>query len=134
MSSQVVTYALDDSTTVSFEIEPAPGFRPAGSGQALARIRDAVAPAVEAAKTVLDKAKEICPDEIELTFGIKVSGGADWLIAKSAGEASFEIKLKWTPGDGHGVPQPAEPNRAPLEKAEAARDDPAEEKATDSSP
>jgi hypothetical protein len=33
--------------------------------------------AVEAAKAVLDKVKEARPDEVELKFGIKVSGGAN---------------------------------------------------------
>lgn len=96
MSTQVVTYALDDATSVSFEIEPTGGFRPASAGEVIGRVRDAVGPAVEAAKAVLDKVKEARPDEVEVTFGVKVSGGAQWLIAKSAGEASFEITMTWT--------------------------------------
>jgi hypothetical protein len=100
--SQVATYQLDDATTVTFEIEPADGFRPAGPGQIAGRVREAVGPAVEAAKEVLDKVKELRPDEVEVTFGIKVSGGAQWLVAKAVGEASFEIKLTWSPGpDSH---------------------------------
>ena len=97
MATQVVTYQIDDSTKVRFEVEPVEGFRPAGAGQIAGRVRDAVAPAVDAAKAVLDKVKEVSPDEIEVRFGVKVSGGADWFVAKSAGEASFEIKLTWTP-------------------------------------
>ena len=96
MSTQVVTYALDDSTSVSFEIEPTGGFRPAGAGEVIGRVRDAVGPAVDAAKVVLDKVKEARPDEVKVTFGIKVSGGTQWLIASSAGEASFEITLTWS--------------------------------------
>ena len=118
MSSQVVTYQVDDSTTVSFEIEPVAGFRPAASpNEIVGKVRSAVGPAVEAAKEVLDKVKEICPDEIELTFGIKVSGGADWLIAKAAGEASFEIKLTWSPNDKAASGHPEED---PVPKLEAA--------------
>jgi hypothetical protein len=33
MSAQVVTYRVDDATTVKFEIEPLEGFRPAGPGR-----------------------------------------------------------------------------------------------------
>ena len=125
MSSQIVTYQVDDSTTVSFEIEPVAGFRPAASpSEIVGKVRSAVGPAVEAARIVLDKVKEISPDEIELTFGIKVSGGADWLIAKAAGEASFEIKLTWSPHDKpvseHGDKEAAaEPGAAevPVERA-----------------
>src|SRR5215469_18471243 len=97
MPNQVATYQVDDSTMVMFEVEPTEGFRPAGVGQVAGRVRDAVGPAVDAARAVLDKVKEIGPDEVEVRFGVKVSGGADWLVARSAGEASFEIKLTWTP-------------------------------------
>jgi Trypsin-co-occurring domain 1 len=101
--TQVVTYQVDDLTKVRFEVEPVEGFRPAGAGQIAGRVRDAVAPAVDAAKAVLDKVKEVRPDEIEVRFGVKVSGGADWFVAKSAGEASFEIKLRWTPNGEHSA-------------------------------
>ena len=95
--SQVVTYQLDDSTTVMFEVEPNDTFRPASAGQLAGRVREAVGPAVEAAKEVLDRVKELRPNEVEVSFGIKVSGGAQWLVAKAAGEASFEITLTWSP-------------------------------------
>jgi hypothetical protein len=51
---------------------------------------------VEAAKAVLDKVKEVRPNEVELKFGIKVSGGANWLVAKATGEANFQITLTWS--------------------------------------
>jgi hypothetical protein len=95
MSTQIVSYQLDDSTTVRFEIEPPPGFRPAGAEEIADPVREAVGPAVEAAKTVVDKVKEARPDQVELRFGIKVSGGANWLVAKAADEANFEISLTW---------------------------------------
>lgn len=96
MSSQVVTYEVDDSTRVSFEIEPTVGFRSAGgAGEVLGRVQDAVAPAIEAAKAVLDKVKEVQPDQVELRFGVKVSGAANWLVAKAVGEGNFEVTLTW---------------------------------------
>jgi hypothetical protein len=96
MSTQVVTYRVDNATTVRFEIEPSEGFRPASPDEVLGRVRDAVGPAAQAAKAVLDKVKEARPDEVELKFGIKVSGGANWLVAKTAGEANFEVSLTWS--------------------------------------
>jgi hypothetical protein len=96
MSAQVVTYRVDDTTTVKFEIESSEGFRPAGPDEVVGRVRDAVGPVVEAAKAVLDKVKEARPDGVELKFGIKVSGGANWLVAKAAGEGNFEISLTWS--------------------------------------
>lgn len=96
MPSQVVTYLVDEDTTVKFEVEPIEGFLPAGPDEILGRVKEAVGPAVEAAKAVLYKVKEVRPNEIELKFGIKVSGGANWLVAKAAGEANFEITLTWS--------------------------------------
>lgn len=52
MSSKIVTYQVDESTMVNVEIEPPEGFSPAGPEQVLGRVRDAVGPAVEAAKAV----------------------------------------------------------------------------------
>jgi Trypsin-co-occurring domain 1 len=97
MASQVVTYRLDESTLVRFEVEPPEGFHPAGPDQIAGRVREAIGPAVEAAKTVLEKVKEIAPDQVELKFGVKVSGGAQWLVAKAAAEGNFEITLSWHP-------------------------------------
>ena len=97
MPIEVATYKVDDSTTVMFEVEPSADFRPAGPGQVAGRVQEAVGPAVEAAKAVLDKVKDLGPDQVEVKFGVKVSGGAQWLVAKAAGEASFEITLTWSP-------------------------------------
>ena len=96
LSSEVVTYQLDDAMQVRFEIEPPEGFRPAGAWEVFGRVREAVAPAIEAAREVLEKAKEIRPDGVEVRFGVKVSGGANWLVAKVAGEGNFEITLTWS--------------------------------------
>jgi|SRR5215469_15237917 len=95
MSSQVVAYQVDDAITVKLEIEPAEGFQPAAPGEILGRVQEAVTPAVEAAKAVLEKVKEARPDQIELKFGVKASGEAKWLVAKAAGEANFEVTLTW---------------------------------------
>jgi hypothetical protein len=97
MAATVVSYALDDDTVVRFEIEPSADFRPAGPDEIAGRIREAVAPAVEGAWAVLEKVKETAPREIEVKFGIKVSGTANWFIAKAATEGNFEITLTWTP-------------------------------------
>ena len=117
MTTHIVTYQVDDSTKVMFEVEPTEGFRPAGAGQIAGRVREAVGPAVEAARAVLDKVKEVRPDEVEVRFGVKVSGGADWLVARSAGEASFEIKLTWAP---KAEPPQTEPPQAEPPQAAAA--------------
>jgi len=124
VSTYVVTYEVDDSTKVNFEIEPSDGFRPAASpGQVLGQVQAAVGPAIEAAKAVLDKVKEIRPDEVEVKFGVKVSGEASWLVAKAAGEGSFEITLTWVREAGDQSSAPAE--RGSAEAAAAEPGDPA---------
>jgi hypothetical protein len=101
MSAQIVTYELDDSTLVKFEIDSETGFRPASPDQIAGRVCDAVRPALDAAKAILDKAKETRPDGIELKFGIKVSGSANWLVARAASEGNFEITLRWGATDSN---------------------------------
>ncbi len=49
------------------------------------------------------KVKEARPERIEVKFGIKVSGGANWLIARAATEGSFEVTLSWSPGAGRAA-------------------------------
>lgn len=93
--TSLVRYELDDDTVVGFEYEPVPGFHPAGAGDVLGELRKAVEPAVDAARVVLEKVRAISPDEVEVTFGIKVSGEANWIVAKAATEANFEITLTW---------------------------------------
>ena len=105
MPSQVVTYRVDESTVVSFEIDPTGGFHPVGAGEIAGRVQDAVGPAEEAARAVLDKIKETRPQQVEVKFGVKVSGGANWLVAKAAAEGNFEITVSWTPeGRDAGAP------------------------------
>jgi Trypsin-co-occurring domain 1 len=95
-STQIVKYRADDGTIVTFEIDPVDGFSPASSGSAvIGQIRDAAWPAIEAAKSVLDRVKELSPDGVQVKFGIKVTGTANWLIAKSTAEGSFEVTLSW---------------------------------------
>ncbi|WP_065958962.1 CU044_2847 family protein [Streptomyces sparsogenes] len=99
MSTQQVSYALDDETIVRFEIEEADTFRPVGTEEVVGRVREAVRPAVEAARAVLDRIREVRPAEVEVKFGVKASGTAQWVVAKAATEANFEITLVWRPDE-----------------------------------
>lgn len=105
MSSQVVKYQLDDSTLVGFEVEPEASWQQAGAKEFVGQLRNAVGPAVEAAKVVLEKVKEIKPEGVEVRFGVKVTGEASWVVAKAATEASFEITLTWEPSSEQSAQQ-----------------------------
>jgi hypothetical protein len=75
VSSQIVKYQLDDSTLVGFEVEPDASWQQAGAKEFVGQLRNAVGPAVEAAKVVLEKVKEINPEGVEVRFGVKVTAG-----------------------------------------------------------
>jgi hypothetical protein len=98
-AAQIVTYRVDDETTVDIEIEPVGDYVPAGVGDMVGRIRSAAEPAVKAARAVLDEVRELAPDDVQLTFGIKVSGTANWLLARASTEGNFEVTLSWRPAD-----------------------------------
>jgi hypothetical protein len=90
-----VGYTLDDGTIVRFEVEAGPGFAPAGADEVVGKLADAAGPVVAGARVLLEKARESRPDEVEVKFGVKVTGTANWLIAKAATEANFEVTLTW---------------------------------------
>ncbi|MFJ3338625.1 CU044_2847 family protein [Streptomyces sp. NPDC086766] len=100
MASHVVSYELDADTVVQFEIEPTDEWRQVSTDQVVSRVDEAARPAVEAAQRVLAQIASLRPAEVEVTFGIKVNGTANWLVAKAASEANFGVKLIWRPGAG----------------------------------
>lgn len=109
--AQVVRYTADGTATeVSFEIEPPEGFRPVGAADVAGHIHEAMAPVVAAARDVLEDLKALRPDGVEVRFGVKVTGTANWLVAKAASEGSFEVKLSWE----RDRSAPPEPDQAPI--------------------
>lgn len=95
MQTTVVKYEVDEETEVYFEIQPPDDFHPAGADELIGNLKKAVEPAVEGAKAVLEKVKEMQPDEVEVKFGVKASGTMNWLIARAVTEGNFEITLSW---------------------------------------
>ncbi|WP_234021660.1 CU044_2847 family protein [Streptomyces sp. 351MFTsu5.1] len=91
---------------MSFEIEPVQGFSEAASGSELVgRVGAAIGPALRAAGEVLRHARDAGPDEVEVKFGIKVTGTMNWLVAKAATEGNFEVTLSWQRGENEEAPQ-----------------------------
>jgi hypothetical protein len=112
VASQVVRYRVDESTVVGFEVEPGPGWQQAGAKEVAGRVREAVEPAIEAAKVVLEKVKDAKPDGVEVKFGIKVTGEASWIVARAATEGSFEVTLSWSPSGEQAAPAAPDPPAA----------------------
>ena len=94
-------YTLEDGTVVRFEVEPGPGFGPAGAGDVVGKLEDAAAPLIAGARVILEKVRAAQPDGVEVKFGVKVTGTAHWMIAKAATEGNFEVTLTWK---GHEAP------------------------------
>jgi hypothetical protein len=101
MAKRLVNYELDDGSTVTFEADDATrGIVPAARGQeevvratetfeqALERIK----PAVNTLRTYLDG---LSANEVQVTFGLKVSAEAGMIIASGAVEANYAVTLKW---------------------------------------
>jgi hypothetical protein len=103
VATRIVSYALDDGTVVQFEAVPAGDWHPVGTDEVVGRVGDAVGPAVEAARSVLDRVSGLRPDSVQVKFGVKVNGTANWIIAKAATEANFEITLTWDPQSQTGA-------------------------------
>jgi hypothetical protein len=99
MPPTVVTYALNDSTKVRFEIDPPVGFHEAGADRVIGKVQDALTPAIETAKVIIDKLKEAKPGGVTVTFGLKVSGKLDWFVARAGTEGNFQITLTWQPNE-----------------------------------
>ncbi|SCE72585.1 hypothetical protein GA0070215_1028 [Micromonospora marina] len=97
VQSEVVRYQVDDETVALIEVEPTPGFQPAGFGDVAGWVRESAAPAVAAARELLEQVKTVSPDAVEVRFGIKATGTASWVVAKATGEANFEVTLAWQP-------------------------------------
>jgi hypothetical protein len=96
--SEVVRYAVDDGSVVSFEIDPVAGYVEASPDRVVGRVRQAVGPAVKAAREVLDQVTPYGPQEVEVKVGVKVTGTMDWLVARAATEGNFEVTLTWRRG------------------------------------
>jgi hypothetical protein len=98
--AEVVRYIANNGIAVPFEVDLPVDFQPAGgAGGVAGNVREAVRPALDAAAIVLDQIKALRPGEIEVRFGIKVTGTANWVVAKAGTEGSFEITLTWKPGE-----------------------------------
>jgi hypothetical protein len=99
-----VRYELEDGSEVVFEAAEgslvslrggAPDVEDAGRlGDRLGHIAAAVD---EMSK---DLRERLAPEEVELSFGVKVSGSVGWwFFAKANGEATINVKLTWRTGE-----------------------------------
>jgi hypothetical protein len=60
---------------------------------AFARVKPAASALVDGLRGMAD-----APDEVQVTFGIRLSGEMGAVIAKTSAEANFEVVLRWKSG------------------------------------
>lgn len=97
------TFTINADAPVLVELAPQPGVRSvsltpadlvAQSKQALDSAMNAIHQMAQQVTASLSNLAER-PSEVEVTFGLKLNAEAGALIAKTAGEASLNVKLKW---------------------------------------
>jgi hypothetical protein len=101
--SEAVQFRLDDGSTALFEVnEDASGVERVsratdGIVEATRRLEDALEGVRGAAKASLQALKTLSPQGLELEFGVKLTAEAGALIARTAGEGHFVVKVSWAP-------------------------------------
>jgi hypothetical protein len=113
--TELVRFELETGGTVTVEVEEEPGVgRAARQGtvlrdaqlsleRALGDVRGAAAAALGQFQGMASR-----PDEVEITFGVKLDAHAGALIAKTGMEGHFEVTLRWA-----GPAPRAEPGQGP---------------------
>ena len=100
--AEVVRFAGPDGASLLVEVDDdAPGLErisrdSAGIAEAGQRLDDALAAARPAIRSVIDSIKALAPDEYEVEFGVKLNAEAGVIVAKTAVEGHFNVKVHWT--------------------------------------
>lgn len=66
------------------------------------RLEDALAHVRPSLRAVADTVRSLAPDSYEVEFGMKFNAESGVVIAKTAMEGHFTVKLQWNRGSGPG--------------------------------
>lgn len=104
MTLDLLRFRTEDGGEVTVEVsDTGEGFAPAGRNRRIAEagstFEAALGEARRAAKAALAvfRSADLGPDEIEVQFGVKLSGEAGAIIARTSLEAHLIVKLAWSP-------------------------------------
>jgi hypothetical protein len=107
MTKQVIEIAVDDQRSVFAEVSSAEGsiagdgLSPAASiDDVLARTGSTITAALEnvivpAVTTMFAQISRISPKEVELEFGLKMSGEVGLVFASTQSEGHIQVTLRW---------------------------------------
>lgn len=98
--AEFVRFTLDDGSDVMFESAESDLVAQHGGGPDVregGRLTERLQGVAEAAEQVAGSLRSrLVPDEVSLEFGLKVSGEVNWwFFAKSAGEGTVKVTLRW---------------------------------------
>ena len=100
--TEVVRFNLDEGSTVLVEVdEDAFGIERVARGrdgvvEAGRRLTEALSSVRDAAQASMNVLHTLSPDGLEMEFGVKLAGEAGAIIAKTAAEGHFSVKLSWS--------------------------------------
>lgn len=108
----LVEFPLEEGGSIVVEIdEPeTSGTVRAGRGDTIAKaketLEDALGKVLPATKSVVEKLRSLenKPNEIEVTFGVKLSTSASAVIASATVDGNFGVTLRWTDKTKENVP------------------------------
>jgi Trypsin-co-occurring domain 1 len=105
---RLVEYPVADGSSILVEVNVPTAettLVPAASpGQLIGKAQESLGEALErivpAANAVITKLHALsdAPDGVEVTFGVKLTGGTNVIFASGEVEANFIVKLSWTLG------------------------------------
>ena len=101
---RLVEFPLEGGDSIVVEVdEPETGGTVrAGREDAIEKVKETFEEALNkvlpATKSVVEKRRSIGnrPDEIEVSFGVKLSTAAGAIIASATAEANFDVTMRWT--------------------------------------
>jgi len=102
--SDIVEFRMDSGGSLAVEVDEAvdggvvrsaraPGEVVVQASETLEEALDRVMPAAQA---LIERLRKASPDEMELQFGLKLSGELGAVLAKASAEGNFSVTLKWT--------------------------------------
>ncbi|MGH3830102.1 MAG: CU044_2847 family protein [Pseudonocardiaceae bacterium] len=102
----MVRFELAEGSTVLVEVgEDRLGIERVSRGrdgvvEAGHRLTEALGSVRDAARESMEVLRTLSPGRIELEFGVKLTGEAGAIIAKTAAEGHFTVRLTWEPDAG----------------------------------
>jgi predicted nucleic acid-binding Zn-ribbon protein len=100
--AELVRFTGPDGASLLVEVEDdAPGLErisrdSGGVVQAGRRLEDALEAVRPAIRSVVDSVRTLAPDEYEVEFGMKLNAESGVVIAKTAVEGHFAVKIHWS--------------------------------------